>query len=267
MIFSVEQGSFRYPGKKDLLKDLCFSVESGQILAILGPNGVGKTTLLRCMLGLLPWNSGRSLLNGLDIRRLEGRSLWQRAAYVPQSGESAAARTVLELVLLGRASRLGVFSQPGETDWNAAWQALEQLGLSQLARQPLNKLSGGQRRMAAIARALAGEPELLVLDEPEANLDLKNQLLVLETLKKLADTGMGIVLNTHDPSHALGYAQKALLLEPGGSYTVGKTAEIITSQRLSAAFEVRCAMGWMDTVYGSVNQIAFFQKDPIDCKD
>lgn len=258
MIFSVERGSFHYPGGKELLKEISFSARSGEILAILGPNGVGKTTLLRCMLGLLPWSSGASLLDGQPIRRLEGRSLWRRAAYVPQTGEGGAARTVLEQTLLGRASRLGVFSQPGEADRQAAWRALERLGLEELADRPLDKLSGGQRRMAAIARALAGEPELLVLDEPEANLDLKNQLLVLETLKKLATEGMAVILNTHDPSYALEYAQKALLLAPGGAYTVGNTAETITGQRLTEAFGVRCAVGRMDTPWGPSRRIAVF---------
>ncbi|MBQ4321087.1 MAG: ABC transporter ATP-binding protein, partial [Oscillospiraceae bacterium] len=187
MRFEVRNGSFRYPkSERQVLQNVSFAAEAGEVTAILGPNGAGKTTLLRCAMGLLKWNGGGSYLDGKDIRRLSYRELWQKVAYVPQARQASDAYTVEEMVLLGRSARIGRFSLPGKEDLAAAAAALERLGLSRYAARRCSELSGGELQMVLIARALASQPEVLILDEPESNLDFKNQLLVLDTMTSLA---------------------------------------------------------------------------------
>ena len=238
MILTVENGGFCYESGKTVLKNMSFDVHGGEILCVLGPNGAGKTTLLRCMLGLLPWSTGKSCLDGRDIRSLPAGDFWKKVAYVPQKQGTVSSQTVKEAVLLGRAGFLNPFRTPGREDRAAAEQALERLGMSHLADRRCDALSGGEYRMVLLARALAGQPELLVLDEPESNLDFKNQLLLLETLKGLADEGMAVLFNTHYPAHALRYAHRALLLKKGGGGSFGPTEDILTEERLTEAFGV-----------------------------
>lgn len=247
MTLTVEKGSFAYRGGAPILQDIDFSVSSGEILAILGPNGAGKTTLLRCMMNFLRWSGGRCLLDGADIRSIGSRRLWQTISYVPQSRAASTAFTVRETVLLGRTNRIGVFSTPRPADYDAADEIIERLGLTKLAAQTCGEISGGELQMVLIARALAAEPKLLILDEPESNLDFKNQLIVLETLTALAEKGLCCIFNTHYPNHALTRAGKSLLLSGDGTYRFGDTARIVTEQNIETAFGVRAVIGEIET--------------------
>lgn len=242
MIFSVQDGSFCYPGGDPVWKELSFSVQSGEILCVLGANGAGKTTLLRCMLGLLPWKSGQALLDGVPIGQLSEKSLWEAVSYVPQGQQRSGGLSVLDYTVLGRASRRTLFQQPRKADFQAAEQALEKLGIASLAAHPCDTLSGGEFRLVQIAKALTRKTRLLVLDEPESNLDFRNQLLVLETLKHLSEEGMAIVWNTHYPGHALRYAHRALLLQKGAAYVFGSAECVLTEAHLSQAFGVQTAI-------------------------
>lgn len=246
-MLSVQNGSFSYDKKTPVLSDVNFTLERGELMAILGPNGAGKTTLLRCIMGMLRWSEGKSFLDGEDIRSLSASSLWSKLAYVPQAKSASGAFTAFETVLLGRSSRLNVFAAPKKEDIEKAEEALDRLGILSLADKKCSALSGGELQMVLIARALASEPEVLVLDEPESNLDFKNQLIVLDTMSALTRGGMSCVFNTHYPAHALSRADKSLILSRGGSYVFGETGEVLTRDNIRTAFGVEAAIGEIET--------------------
>lgn len=247
MILKIENGSFAYKGGPDILRNINIEIGSGEILAILGPNGAGKTTLLRCMMDMLRWKSGRSLLDGEDIHGMPARKLWSRMAYVPQAKSAASSFTAFQTVLLGRSSRIGVFSQPSEADMEAAERVMKSLGIMDLADKQCHAISGGELQMVLIARAMAAEPEILVLDEPESNLDFKNQLIVLDTISELASKGVACVFNTHYPAHALQRADRSLILTKGGECVFGSTSSVVTEANIRNAFGVNALIGEIET--------------------
>lgn len=242
-LLSVRGGSFAYKGGPQILKDVNLEIERGEILAILGPNGAGKTTLLRCIMDMLHWDSGKSMLEGEDIRQIPASALWRRMAYVPQARSAATAYTAFQTVLLGRSSRIGAFSSPKEEDMQAAENAMERLGILQLADKPCHAISGGELQMVLIARAIAAEADLLVLDEPESNLDFKNQLVVLDAISALASEGKACVFNTHYPAHALQRADKSLLLTKGGMSIYGPTRFVVSEDDIRSIFGVNSIIG------------------------
>ena len=255
MNLTVQNGTFYYHKDTGIFRDVNFSVDSGEILAILGPNGAGKTTLLRCITGMLKWRSGESLLDGEPIASMPARKLWSKMAYVPQAKAASAAYTAFETVLLGRSSRLNAFETPGKADVEKAREVMELLGISHLAEKKCSAISGGELQMVLIARALAAEPKVLILDEPESNLDFKNQLVVLDTMTALAKQGMTCVFNTHYPAHALQRADKALLLCRGGEYAFGPTETVVTEETIRRAFGVEAVIGSIDTPGGTVQNV------------
>ena len=250
MKLSVQNGCFSYRAGQPLLENISFEAEGGDVLAILGPNGAGKTTLLKCMLNLLHWQEGQTFLDGEDVGAMPARALWQKVAYVPQAKQTSLFCTVEEMVLLGRNSRIGAFSAPSKEDFRQARAAIERLGLSHLFGRRCCELSGGEVQMVLIARALSSQPGVLVLDEPESNLDFKNQLLVLDTIEELATSGLTCIFNTHFPAHALRRANQALMLGRGGKSVCGKTCEVVTEDRISEFFGVRAVIGEMQTPLG-----------------
>ena len=247
-LLSVRGGSFAYKGGPQILKDINLELERSEILAILGPNGAGKTTLLRCIMDMLHWDSGKSMLEGEDIRQIPASTLWRSMAYVPQARSAATAYTAFQTVLLGRSSRIGAFSSPKEEDMQAAENAMERLGILQLADKPCHAISGGELQMVLIARAIAAEADLLVLDEPESNLDFKNQLVVLDAISALASEGKACVFNTHYPAHALQRADKSLLLTKGGMSIYGPTRFVVSEDDIRSIFGVNSIIG--DFGYG-----------------
>ena len=246
-LLKIEDGSFAYKGGPQILKDINIEVEPGEILAVLGPNGSGKTTMLRCMMDMLHWQSGRSLLDGEDIRSIPASTLWKKMAYVPQAGTAATSYTAFQTVLIGRSSRIGAFSSPTEEDMKVTERVMERLGISHLADKPCHAISGGELQMVLIARAMAAEPKLLVLDEPESNLDFKNQLIVLDTMTALAAEGVACVFNTHYPSHALQRAGKSLMLSKEGWSLFGDTTGVVTEDNIRRAFGVEALIGEVET--------------------
>ena len=246
-LLKIENGSFAYKGGPQILKDINIEVEPGEILAVLGPNGSGKTTLLRCMMDMLHWQSGRSLLDGEDIRGILASTLWRKMAYVPQAGTAATSYTAFQTVLIGRSSRIGAFSSPSEEDLKVTERVMERLSISHLADKPCHAISGGELQMVLIARAMAAEPKLLVLDEPESNLDFKNQLIVLDAMTALATEGVACVFNTHYPSHALQRAGKSLMLSKEGWSLFGDTTGVVTEDNIRKAFGVEALIGEVET--------------------
>lgn len=242
-LLAVRGGSFSYKGGPQILKDVNIELEAGEILAILGPNGAGKTTLLRCMMDMLRWDSGKSLLEGEDIRHIPASKLWRRMAYVPQARSAAASYTAFQTVLLGRSSRIAAFSIPGAEDIQAAEDAMKRLGIMHLSDKPCHSISGGELQMVLIARAIAAEADILILDEPESNLDFKNQLVVLDAISALAAEGKACIFNTHYPAHALQRADKSLLLTKGGMSIYGPTKFVVSEDDIRSIFGVNAIIG------------------------
>ena len=247
MIFSVENGQFGY-GERKILQNINFSLRDREVLTVLGPNGVGKTTLLKCMMGLLSWNGGRTLLDGVPLNEMRTADVWRRIAYVPQSKMTALSYTAFEMVLMGRSARLGLFAQPAKEDYRIAEEAMEQVGIAHLAHKNCSRISGGELQMVLIARALSTRPEMLILDEPESNLDFKNQLIVLETIRRLSkEQGIAAIVNTHYPAHALKIGDKALLLNYNGNCQFGAVRQIVSEENMGEAFHVEVKI--MDFLY------------------
>ena len=254
-LLRIENGSFAYKSGPQILKDINIELDPGEILAVLGPNGAGKTTLLRCMMDMLHWQSGRSLLDGEDIRSIPASKLWRRMAYVPQARSAAVSYTAFQTVLLGRSSRIGAFSAPSAEDMKVAESVMERLGISHLADKPCYAISGGELQMVLIARAMAAEPEILVLDEPESNLDFKNQLIVLDAMTALAAEGVACIFNTHYPAHALQRAGKALMLSKDGKSIFGETTGVVTEENIRHAFGVEALIGEVETPHNIMKNV------------
>ena len=240
--FEVRGGCFEYRAGRPVLRDVSFSVRGGEMLAVLGPNGIGKTTLLKCMMGFQRWTSGVTYLNGCDMAGLPVRDVWRQMAYIPQVKDYSYGFTGLDMAVMGRSSHLGTFSQPGGRDFEIARDAMRRIGIEALADVPCNQMSGGQFQMVLIARALATEPRLLVLDEPETGLDFRNQLVILDVLDDLVHReGLAAVMNTHYPMHALKIADKTLMLGEGCRCTFGPTQQVITEENMRSVFHVEVA--------------------------
>lgn len=239
MIFEVRDGGFGYSSHECILKNVNFSLDEPQVLSVLGANGAGKTTLLKCMLGLLEWNTGGTFADGVNIKDIPYNQLWQKIGYVPQAKASAFAYSTQEMVILGRNAHLGTFRQPKKRDWEIAEACMEEIGIGYLKGKLCSHISGGELQMVLIARALAANPSILVLDEPESNLDFRNQLIVLEAIERLCrEKHISAVVNTHYPEHALSISQKALLLTAHGITLFGPTDEILSEEHLNEAFGV-----------------------------
>jgi iron complex transport system ATP-binding protein len=213
-------------GARWIFRRLSFALPGGETLAILGRNGRGKTTLLRALLGLQPWSEG-----GARIRGTIG--------YVPQSASVPFAYSVLDLVLMGRARRLGMFAVPGEADYRAARRALEALGMLDFEARRIDELSGGERQLVLIARALASECDLMILDEPTSSLDFRNQDVILSTIRRIAhDSGLTVVFASHYPQHAIHVADKALLMYDVDDYAFGEAASVMTEEALGRLYDI-----------------------------
>ncbi len=225
-------------GPRRVLSEVSFSLQRGELLCLLGPNGSGKTTLLRTLLGLLPPQSGEVLLLDRPLSEWSRKALARHIGYVPQAHAGLFAFTVLDIVLMGRAAHVGRFAAPSAKDRAIAMQCLETLGIAALAECIYTQVSGGERQLALIARALAQEPALLFMDEPTASLDFGNQLRVLEHLLQLRERGIAILMSTHQPEHALRCADRTALVGEGGLIAVGATANVATVENLARLYRV-----------------------------
>ncbi len=229
--------AFGYP-RHPVGRDVSIGLRPGEVVALLGPNGSGKTTLFRTILGWLRPTAGAIELLG---RPLEAWSRPERArlmAYVPQAHGALFAFTVLDVVLMGRTSHLPVFGVPSRRDREVALEALESLGAAALAPRVYVELSGGERQLVLIARALAQEPRLLVMDEPTSNLDFGNQIRLLDRVATLGGRGIAVLMSTHHPDHVRRVAGRVVLLKAGRVVGDGAPAEMLSAPRLAALYDV-----------------------------
>jgi iron complex transport system ATP-binding protein len=198
-------------GENEILSDISFGVDKGVVFLLLGPNGCGKTTLLDCILGTLPLKVGGIAVNGQSTSRFRQGKLARFISYVPQHHESGFPYTVLQMVMMGRAAYTGLFSAPKAADRAIAKAAIDTVGISHLTERPYTRLSGGEGQLVLIARALAQNTPLIIMDEPTAHLDFKNELLVLETIARLVkERGLSVIMATHFPNHAFFFENNAV---------------------------------------------------------
>jgi iron complex transport system ATP-binding protein len=231
MTLAAEVLAIGYPGRT-IGRDISLAVAPGEAVALLGPNGGGKTTLLKTMLGLLPPHAGSVSLDGGALSSLTVAERARRIGYVPQVHAGVFAFAVREMVLMGRTAHQGLFASPSARDRAVVDAKLTELGVTHLADNPYTMISGGERQLVLIARALAQEPRYVVLDEPTANLDFGNQGKVMRQIKALTTQGLGVLFTTHDPNQALRYADRVALLAGGQLRTIGPPDEILTAATL-----------------------------------
>lgn len=239
MNLQVSNGTFKY-GKEPILKDIDLSIEGNTILTVLGPNGVGKTTLLKCIMGFLHWKEGVTLLNGKPLHTYSNKEIWRKISYVPQAKKSVFSYTVEDMVIMGLSATQNFFEVPKKEEYEKAHQMLETVGMIKLAHKYCNELSGGELQMVMIARALVSKPELLILDEPESGLDMKNQIRILEVIQQASkDMNTACIINTHFPNHALNISNKTLLMGYGNQKLFGDTRELLIETNIERFFSVR----------------------------
>jgi len=229
--------AFGYP-ENSVGRDVGLAVEPGEVLCLLGPNGCGKTTLFKTLLGLLPAQGGHVTLGSDALSALPRQEIARRIAYVPQAQSGVFPYTALDLVLMGRTAHRGLFAGPTREDRELAQRALDDLGIANLADRDVTRLSGGQRQLVLVARAIAQASPLIVMDEPTASLDFGNQVVVLTEIRRLAARGAGIVLSTHDPDHAFAIADRVALMHGGEIISNGRPADVLTSERLHTVYGV-----------------------------
>ena len=237
-------------GGVPVLDDVSFALARGRALVLLGPNGVGKTTLFKTILGFLPRLAGDVLIEGEDARGWTRRRYARSVAYVPQTHESAFGFTVREMVLMGRTPSLDGFAGPRRDDERIADAAIEELGLSALADRDCTTLSGGESQMVLVARALAQQPRLLVMDEPCANLDLGNQVVVLRRILALVERGLAVVITSHDPNHAFLLGSDVVCVGRGSGVRAGAAREVLTAEALGSLYGIEVGVGKVSGLHG-----------------
>jgi iron complex transport system ATP-binding protein len=234
-MLSARDLSIGYP-RRTLAGNISFTLNAGEAVAILGPNGSGKTTLFRTLLGLLPARAGQVLLADKIIAALTPAEIARHIAYVPQAAGGFFNFSVIEVVEMARAAHLAWYAQPGARDRAIAEQALAELNIADFADREFAELSGGERQLVMIARALASEAAILLLDEPTASLDYGNQFLILDEIAKLKARGVAILFTTHDPNQALRIADRTLTISRTGAVTIGNTHDLLTGTALAALY-------------------------------
>lgn len=235
MSLQTENLYFSY-GNHEVLRGISFFADPGEFLSILGPNGVGKSTLFRCILGLLTPTKGRTLIDGRETTEMNPSELAKRIAYIPQSHSPVFNYSVRDMILMGTTSQIGRFSSPGQEQLRQAEKAMERLGIQKLANSGYQSISGGERQMVLIARALAQEAHILIMDEPSASLDLGNRIRVMQTMKALAREGYTVIQSTHDPDQAYFYSDRIIALHKGMILASGDPGNVLCNTVISELY-------------------------------
>ena len=223
-------------GSHEVVHDASFDVSLGEFTCIIGANGCGKSTLLKNLLRLDEPFSGNVELDGIDVAELSDSERAQMFAYLPQEHTPPFPFVVGDVVLMGRTPHLNSLARVTDEDREIAWNALCLMGMEDLAERPYTELSGGQRQLVLIARCLAQQPQLIVMDEPTASLDFGNQQIVLSRMHELTRNGLSVLMVTHDPHHAFLCADKVVVMEAGDVTEIGAPSEVMTAQRLEEVY-------------------------------
>lgn len=235
---SIENATFSYGLKQNIFQNLSCTIEMKQVFCILGPNGIGKSTLLKSIMNLHPLTEGRVLLDGREVGRYDPRELARKISYIPQTYQMVFPYQVLDLILMGRTPHLNAMARPTEADYEKAMEAVGALGLTDLLHRPCNQLSGGQLQMVMLARAIAQEADFLLLDEPTSHLDFGKQMETLNLIQRMKQRGVGIVMTTHNPDHAFMTGDRVAIMNGGNFTALGAPDEVITEENLQAIYNI-----------------------------
>jgi len=249
-------------GGRDIVKGVSCSADAGEVLCLVGPNGCGKTTLFRLLLGMLPVTRGRIRLDGQDVGALSPRALANLIAYIPQYHTPIFSYTVLDVVIMGRASHFSTFDMPKAVDRDAAFAALEKLNAVHLANRKYTSLSGGQRQLVLIARAICQSAKVFVMDEPAANLDYANHQLLMDVVVGLAEKGYCIIMSTHSPEHPASIGHKVLIMREGRVAAFGRPEDVITPAHLEEVYGIEMDVVSIRDRYGIRRTICLPVKQP-----
>lgn len=249
MLVEIDALSGGYGGG-DVCRGISCRLDSGEIMSVLGPNGCGKTTFFRLLLGFLAPSGGDIRIGGVSALAMSKKELARQIAYIPQHHTPVFSYTVLEVVMMGRASHIPAFESPRPIDRAKAFAALGMLQIAELASRKYTSLSGGQRQMALIARALCQDARVLVMDEPGSSLDYANHQLLMDTIVNLAGQGYGIILSTHSPEHPFSIADKVLLIDQGKTAAFGPPETAITGAVLEKVYGIEMDVVSVTDRYG-----------------
>lgn len=242
MSLTIENVSFSYgrgEGAHKVLDNISFTVDEGELTALLGANGVGKSTLFKCILGILPGYMGSIRIDGDEAAQLSAGRLAEKIAYIPQLHYPAFNYSVIDMVLMGCGNRVSMLSSPKENEKAVAAEALRQLDIEGLAERDFVTLSGGEQQLVLMARALVQNAKIWILDEPVANLDFGNQIMVQEQLRRLADRGFTILMSTHNPEQSYIYANKIVAMKDGHILAVGSPKTVIDSETIGQLYGLK----------------------------
>lgn len=246
-ILEVKDLCFSY-GSAQVLKEISFSVPKSKFVSVLGPNGVGKSTLFRCILNTAGHYDGDILLSGKSSKTLSRKEMASQIAYIPQIHRPSFGYSVLDTVLMGAAHLLSPLQKPTAEHVDNALKAMERAGVLELKDRDYSHLSGGEQQLVLIARAVSQNSDILLMDEPTSALDYGNQIMILELIRQLSEEGFTVIMSTHNPQHALTYADRVLALKGGSIAAYGEPADKISEKLLYELYGVRTVIA--DTGYG-----------------
>ncbi|MGZ7107572.1 MAG: ABC transporter ATP-binding protein [Methanobacterium sp.] len=245
-LMEMIEGTFSYNGNDNIFEDINFEVEKGDVFCILGANGTGKTTLIKCLNGLMKLNSGKVLLNDQDIYSFSRSQIAKNVGYIPQMHNSTFPFTILDVVLMGRAPHIDTFSSPSRKDIKMAEDSLKSLNIYHMKDKPYTEISGGEQQLVFIARVLTQEPSVLLLDEPTSHLDFGNQIRTLNIIEKLANNGLSVIMSSHFPDHAFISANKVAIIKGTEFIDIGTPEDVITEENMEKAYGIKVKIVDMD---------------------
>ena len=238
MKFEIRDAHIGYGNEHVIQRFVSFSVESGEICCVLGSNGCGKTTMFKSILGFIPLLAGKATIDGEDISKWSAKRVSEVMAYVSQSHTPPFPYQVKDVVLLGRVNKVGIMGKPGPADYEAVERAMKDMGIYDLRNEVYTSISGGELQLVMIARALAQQPQMLVLDEPTAALDYGNVIKVIDKVRELAKKGYAVIMTTHSPDHAFMCNSNVLLLQKDNPMQFGRAVDVINERNMKQAYGV-----------------------------
>lgn len=247
----IDGATFSYDGRRNIFENISFSVGPGEVFCILGPNGTGKSTLLRCLCNLYRLKSGVIKIDDQPIGSYGTAGLAKKIGFIPQIHTPTFPYTVLQIVLMGRTPHLNMIATPSEEDYRIAEQAIKDVNIEDIKDKPYTELSGGQMQMVLMARVLAQEPEIMLLDEPTSHLDVGNQMHTLEMVNRLSKRGLSLVMTSHYPDHTFLSSHRVGIMKDRQFIAMGHPDEVVTDRNMEEIYGVGMRVVYLD---GAINR-------------